>query len=268
MGYDNLAWSADWPGAARRAIADALIGLAPFEPGDASNERARHPTVTFLQGAAGDASPRFVRRGQNFAEVDRLGGLVGAAALEALLTGEPTATGTVSVGHAITTIPTRQLPSVEQVKQLSSAAEREWRAAEADHRPAPEQRIARTRYEGTLMLAALADAGLPPSVQAHLSTVRIGDYAWVHLPVELFASFGLVIRRSSPFGWTRVIGYTDGYLGYVADTAAHNVGEYEAYGSMFDPRGGELLTHAALALLRQAADQRAGELQASGVASR
>jgi hypothetical protein len=118
------------------------------------------------------------------------------------------------------------------------------------------------------VLAALAEAGLPPSVEAHLSTVRIGDHAWVHLPVELFASFGLVIRRSSPFGWTRVIGYTDGYLGYVADTAAHNVGVYEAYGSMFDPRGGELLTDAALALLRQGADQRAGELQASGVASR
>jgi hypothetical protein len=118
------------------------------------------------------------------------------------------------------------------------------------------------------MLAALTEAGLPPSVQARISTVRIGDHAWVHLPVELFASFGLAIRRSSPVGWTRVVGYTDGYLGYVADEAAHRIGVYEAYGSMFDPAGGELLTDEAIALLRAFAKADTGELQASGATSR
>src|SRR5665648_120711 len=37
LGHDNVLWSADWPGAARRALADALARLVPF-PGQAAGE--------------------------------------------------------------------------------------------------------------------------------------------------------------------------------------------------------------------------------------
>ncbi|HET6738034.1 MAG TPA: hypothetical protein VFH76_03845, partial [Kribbella sp.] len=43
-GPENLKYSADWPGAARAALAPAVVG--------------------FLQGAAGDVSPRFTRQGR------------------------------------------------------------------------------------------------------------------------------------------------------------------------------------------------------------
>ena len=51
--------------------------------------------------------------------------------------------------------------------------------------------------------------------------MRIGDLAWLHVPVELYTSFAQRIRDLSPFPVTRVVGYTDGYFGYVADEAAH-----------------------------------------------
>jgi hypothetical protein len=262
LGYANLAWSADWPGAARRVVAEALTGLTPFPHAEGHGARTgphagRRPTVVFLQGAAGDASARFVRRGQTFAEVDRLGGLVGAAAVDALLRAEPRGGPVVAgVRERSVTIPTRQLPSAADAAAGTASAERNWHATQERGASAPEERIARTRYEGALMLATLAESGLPPTVNARISVAMLGDAAWVHLPVELFASFGLAIRAASPFAWTRVIGYTGGYFGYVADAAAHASGVYEASASLFDPAGGQALVDAAVGLLREAAAQR------------
>ena len=105
------------------------------------------------------------------------------------------------------------------------------------------------------MLGALADAGIPPTMQLPIAAVALGEAAWIHVPVELFASFGLAIRERSPFPWTRVIGYTNGYFGYMADDAAHRDGVYEASASRFDARGGEVLVDAAVDLLRSLASE-------------
>ena len=262
LGHANLAWSADWPGAARRVIADGLERLAPFATeGAAKGLAGRRPTVAFLQGAAGDASPRFARRGQTFGEVDRLGGVVGAAALEAILQGRPdqqSEGGPLGAGVQRTSVPisTRRLPSPEDARSGAARAEEAWRSAVRDGVPAPEERIARTGYEGALVLVTLAETGLEPTLELRASVATLGDAAWVHLPVELFASYGLAIRAASPFAWTRVIGYTDGYLGYVADEVAHRNGVYEASSSSFDTAGGEEIAAAAIDLLRAAASGR------------
>ena len=47
-----------------------------------------------------------------------------------------------------------------------------------------------------------------------------------------------------------MVGYTDGYFGYVADEAAHRDGVYEASASRFDADRGKALTDAAVELLR------------------
>jgi hypothetical protein len=254
LGHANLAWSADWPGAARRTLADALAGSTWLQPEDATRTPTRRAPIAVLQGAAGDASPRFVRRNQGFGEVDRLGGLVAAAALSGLLEAAPQrGAAPVFVMERTVRLPTRRLPDRQAVHRLVAEAERSWQAARSTGAAAAEERIARTRYEGALMLSSLADAGLPPSIDASVRVVAIGGAAWVHLPVELFASFGLAIRRASAFGWTRVIGYTNDYLGYVADEAAHRDGVFEALASRFDARAGEALVETAAALLAEAA---------------
>ncbi|HET7140870.1 MAG TPA: hypothetical protein VFJ03_00145 [Candidatus Limnocylindria bacterium] len=252
LGHANLRWSADWPGAARRALAGALETTAPFAvPGTQPGLRA--PVVAFLQGAAGDASPRFVRRDQGFGEVDRLGGLVAAGALAGLLTATPEPTGApIVVMRRDVVVPTRELPNSDTLRDQLDQTERAWQAARASRAPAAEERIARTRYEGAMVLQALAAAGLPPVLEAPVRVVAIGEGAWVHLPTELFASLGLAIREASPFGWTRVVGYTDAYLGYVADSPAHRAGVYEALASSFGPDAGEVLVEAARDLLRDA----------------
>ncbi len=186
--------------------------------------------------------------------MDRLGGLVAGAALEALLEATPeTGTRGVAVRRATVNVPTRHLPELAEALRRSTELEANWLAARAAGAPAPDERIARTRYEGSLILAALAEAGISPSVALPIAAVAIGDAAWIHVPVELFASYGLAIRERSPFPWTRVIGYTDGYFGYVADEAAYRDGVYEASASRFDARGGQTIADAALDLLHELA---------------
>jgi hypothetical protein len=254
LGHANLAWSADWPGAARRALTAALTGTAPFGT-SSPHQKPRRPVIAYLQGAAGDASPRFVRRGQDVGEVERLGGLVAAGALGGLLTATPQpAAGPLVVLERTVTIPTRELPASEVLDQRVADTERAWQAARAASVRAAEERIQRTRHEGALVLRTLAAVGLPPSMDAEITIVALGDGAWVHMPVELFASLGLAIRHASPFEWTRVIGYTNDYLGYVADEQAHRDGVYEALASNFGPDAGQLLVDAALGLLREASD--------------
>lgn len=232
LGSDNLAYSGDFPAAARRVLRAGI---------EATDFVETPPVVLFLQGAAGDVSTRFTRRAQTPAEVDRQGGILAGALLQGVLAGEPV-TGAPVVLRGECVLPTRALPTPEQARATLAAAQRELDGSA----------VARTRYEGAALLAGLCDTGLPPRLTVPVSVVAFGNVAWAHLPVEPFTCFGARIRAASPFPDTRVVGYTDGYFGYLADETAHTQGRYEALASLFDAAAGELLVAEAIALLRKA----------------
>ncbi|MEA5364407.1 hypothetical protein VA596_33090 [Amycolatopsis sp., V23-08] len=237
LGPDNLTWSADWPGATRRELA-ALIG---------------RPVAAFLQGAAGDASSRFVRRGRDHDEVATLGGHLATSIARTLeAASSSAATGPVRLTRSSLHLPYRDVPSIEDSLELRQAAEGEWRRELALHgEDHPAVRIAQTRYEGCAMLASMAATDRPTGcAEVPVSVVSLGEIAWLHTPFELFASLGLRIRRGSPFRHTRVIGYTDGYLGYLPDAAGHRDGIYESYVTLFGPEAADVLVEHCLKLLR------------------
>jgi hypothetical protein len=96
---------------------------------------------------------------------------------------------------------------------------------------------------------------MPGTVDLALSVLVIGGDAWVHLPVELFSSLALEIRVASPFRRTRVIGYADGYAGYVVDAEADEIGGYEAASTLFDQAGVRTIVSDSIDLLRQTHDE-------------
>jgi hypothetical protein len=255
LGHANLDYSADYPAATRRVVRAALQETEGVET---------PPVVVFLQGAAGDVSTRFTRRASTFVEADRQGAMLAGALLRGVLAAEPaqlTGTGPL-VLRGTCTVPTRTLPTAAAVRKTLTAAEQAWAKVNPGDGPeTPAIRIARTRYEGALALAALREQGLPASLDLPISVVAIGDVAWAHLPVEPFTCFGAEIRAGSPFARTRTIGYTDGYFGYLADDQAHRAGRYEALSSVFGPAAGPLVVAEAVALLHKAhaaADGRVG----------
>jgi hypothetical protein len=247
LGHANLDFSADYPAAARRVVRAALQATEGVET---------PPVVVFLQGAAGDVSTRFTRRGSTFAEADRQGGLLAGALLRGVLAAEPAPLGGTSplVLRGECRVPTKALPSAARVRRTVAAAEQAWaKVAPAEGEPeTPEVRIARTRYEGAHGLAHLREVGLPAELVLPISVVAFGDVAWAHLPVEPFTCYGERIAADSPFPRTRIVGYTDGYLGYLADDAAHRAGRYEALCSPFGPEAGDIVVAETVALLRKA----------------
>jgi hypothetical protein len=113
----------------------------------------------------------------------------------------------------------------------------------------PAVRLAQTRHDGARVQRDLAAAGLDPRLVLPLTAIAVGDVAWAHVPLELFASLGHRIAEGSPFAATRVIGYSNGYSGYLADDHAHASGSYEALSSFFPAEAGAPLVEAMDALL-------------------
>jgi hypothetical protein len=64
-------------------------------------------------------------------------------------------------------------------------------------------------------------------LRATLGAVRLGDAAIVFLPGEPFVEIALAIREASPFDFTAVAGYADGYIGYIPTDRAFRNGGYE-----------------------------------------
>lgn len=93
-----------------------------------------------------------------------------------------------------------------------------------------------------------------------LGAIRLGPVGLLFHPAELYSYYGLAIQRDSPLPHTFVIGYADGYVGYVADPKAYTRSEYAAVMvptilnyPPFTPTAGRELATAAVELLRRVA---------------
>ncbi|MDQ2738780.1 MAG: hypothetical protein M3Y35_09260, partial [Actinomycetota bacterium] len=203
LGPDNTRWSADWVAGARQTIRRRLGAGMP---------------VVFQQGCAGDVSPRFHRRARDHAEAIRLGGIVGTRVADAALE----IGGRIELDELDIHRKTAVLPRRAEITPGPPATSRVM----------VHERLAASIAEGQRSSRALAEATLPGKLQLPITMIRLGHCRWLHVPVELFSSFGLELRVADP--QLRVIGYTDGYAGYVADADAHRHGDYEALSSFFD----------------------------------
>ncbi|HWK80025.1 MAG TPA: hypothetical protein VNP95_04625 [Thermomicrobiales bacterium] len=246
LGAESSAVSADLSGGIRRAIA-ALPG-------------ASRATILSLTGAAGDISTRFVRRAATPAEIDRLAKIATRHVPQALDGFTPIDADAASLRHARASV---ALPSFRE--HLAADPEAEVAATSAALEaigPAANPaalRQAITRHQGAILRARMAasEASTTPPVEV-AAWLLDASTALVALPVELFTSLGARIERESPFRETLVVGYANGYAGYVADAAAWDAGTYEALASPFARRAGEVLVAAVGDLLRSLQDAGAG----------
>jgi hypothetical protein len=192
LGPDNLRYSADLPGEVRRRL------------------RRDDEPVMFLNGAAGDVSSRFVRRGRDHAELERLGGLLHDA-----------------------------LPPLSRPVELSPVvvAERAVALQAADHEDRPAERLRqrtvqdlesrelsageRRRLESLLEgLARVSQSPPPPggTVEAQVQVLRLGDLVLAAVPGEAVSALSRL--RPERAGVTvLLVGYANGYIGYLTTPA-------------------------------------------------
>jgi neutral ceramidase len=231
LGATNLDISADLSGAFRRHLRAALV---------------QNTWVALATGAGGDISTRHTRRAQDFAELERLGGVLAEHA-RSLLAGArpiqilPPALGNQSVALDLKAPLSGDAVDAAQTSLTARRAEllRTGQTAEA--------RTLETMLQG-LARAGRTDAAAEPHLLAPISVAGLGELDLVALPGEPYHQLGVEISRDRG-GPVLVLGYTNGYIGYIPTRGAYADLDYEILVSPLAPGGGERLRDAATKLL-------------------
>ncbi len=211
LGPDNLAWSADWPGALRREL------------------RRHHPdaVVAFLNGASGDLSTRFTRTAATPGEAERLGALVADVVLASIPWGVPVAPE-LTVHEAGLALPAAVRDPAAARERLAAAEERR---ASADEGAAA---LLQSVVDGARIELAVSELPVDDPVEASARLVRLGHVTWIALPFEVFSSTAEAVADGH--GPVRLIGCAGPYQGYLPDAAAYADDTYEARTARVSPQ--------------------------------
>jgi neutral ceramidase len=227
MSAANLALSADLPGAYRRQLR-ALLGADSW--------------ICLATGAAGDISTRHTRQGQGFDELERLGVLLAQQAYALLAAAQPLKLDFPRVHERSITLerkepfaPADLAASIQSVQARISAERQAGHLAQA-----------RT-LETTLQGLQAAQRGFlenkEQELELNVSVALLGECALVAVPGELYNELGARIKRAGE-RFVLLLGYTNGYAGYLPAKAAYAEMDYEVLMSPFAPGAGERLAEA------------------------
>lgn len=233
LGAANYAISADLPGAYRRQLRSRL---------------GAETWLALATGASGDISTRHLRQGQGFDELERLGQLLAEAAEHSIATARP-----LRLAQPITRDDTVALQHKEPMdtRTLAEATERlsQQRAAALDRGDTGQARTLETVLQGIrgAQRVGAVQRSAPPALT--IAAARLGELALVAVPGELYNHLGAEIRHGAG-GPALMLGYTNGYAGYLPTREAYQSLDYEVLMSPFAAGAGEDIVAAALRLLK------------------
>jgi len=244
MNADNRWISADYPGAAVRAL-EATSGGTAF----------------FLAGACGNVDP--VRRG-SFEDVAWLGQALADVVGQALARIEDRSSrpvgaekvATVSSASEVLTLPLQPVLSAAQLAQLREQHLEQLAAIDTSEEPV-KARIERAMLAWADQTLAQVRSGATPSgIAAPVQVIRVGSLAFVAIPGELFSVLGRQIKQALPACRTFIVGYANSDVGYIPDRAAYDRGGYEindaykyyGYPAALAPEAGEMIVRTSVRL--------------------
>jgi hypothetical protein len=257
--YDNLLYSADFPGAAARFVERNLGGAC-----------------VYVQGACGNINPAWMRH--DFAEVERVGGVLGAAAVRTAHELRPLGEGQWGINLRWSEqTPKEQPPGGALLTDLRLDSAR--RVVDLERRVLPPLEVIEAEYaELGAKLAALAatDVESRRELRPRLNQLRLdraaaqanparpGDreaielQAWrlsaecalIALPGEFFVEIARRIEAEAGVPHLIIAGYANGAIGYVPTAGAFPYGGYEVGRARFVPDAAEVVVREAASLVR------------------
>lgn len=243
LGSKNLLLSGEYPGAASRAVESLIGGVA-----------------IFAQGACGDITMN--RDGTPELEIERLGRTVAG---EVVKTSGLIKLGTdaklKAASHTLS-LPARVLPSVEESTAALEKGKAELEAAKQRNAlPALIQQIEDKNRVHSVAIqrkkASIDDndpAKMEKELKAEVQVLQVGDVIYGAIPGELFVEYALELRsrvkQETNLSFC-LIGYANGYLGYIVTPRAVETGGYEASVTRLTGLAGRAMTEAAMDLLHE-----------------
>ncbi|HHU53956.1 MAG TPA: hypothetical protein GXZ43_07795 [Clostridiaceae bacterium] len=233
---ENVLVSADFPGAMRKEINKV------------------YPSAVFLfaQGTSGDQSPRYFRKDQSFAEVERFGKTLADSVLQAIPSADYTDEVKLSFGCFEMELVQKKYGNPEEYKkQLGELRIKEQKLIQ-NNAPYVDLQNANLAVLGAECDYSNSKKAITGEVQQRYDAsapfltniLLINNVALVFLPGEIFSQFGLDIKEKSPYSETHVITLANGDLpGYCVTKEALAEGGYEPYNSILDPVSGERIVN-------------------------
>lgn len=233
MGAENLAISADLPGAFQQQF-KALLGDTPW--------------IALATGAAGDISTRHTRRGQGFDELERLGRLMARQAYDLLSAAQPLTLASPNIRSAVVSLECNE-PTSPATLALYARSVQERMNAERQAGHLVQARTLETTLQGIQMARMKASDKEERARDITLSVALLGELALSAAPGELYNRLGAAIKQASG-QFVLLLGYTNGYVGYLPSREAYEELDYEVLMSPFAAGAGERLVQTVVQLLR------------------
>ena len=260
--HTNLLISADYAGYAVRTVEQLFPGLGGV----------------FLNGACGNVNPAWIK--QEFAEAERVGTIVGAAAARLIGELRPLGPGQrghnirwsehiekpVTAGELIEDVRLRVASRRVELPAKSFLADDEYEAtlgelrgrvaalgdSNVDERRSTMTQVTRLSTERNVAkrMSALGRSALHPELMA---IAFAPDVALLGLPGEFFVETIAEIREQAGLRYLPVACYANHYIGYVVPASAYDEGGYEPGVTLLAPEAEAIAKSEALALLREVA---------------
>ena len=248
LGPDNLLISADYPGYTTRLI---------------ERVKGHEVIVMFTNGATGDINTGhsadlsalgYPIPGRTFERAEKLGTMLAGEVIKTLETIESSSELAVDAKTKVVSLALKDLPTLEQVQ--CDVREKHKVLNDLLIEGASEELVTKAKVEklyADLLLERVQERGKNTargSVDVELQAIRINDCALLAFPGELFVEIGLNIKKKSPFKGTYILGYTNGYMGYLPTVEAFREGGYETVSARFVPESARIVERELLDLLK------------------
>lgn len=228
--------SADYPGYYRKFMEKVL---------------GNRVSIMFANGAAGNISTRWTRRECGFAEAERIGSLLGAAAMQTFLMTETSEELDLRIAQGKVILPSRVLPTEDEAQRSLEELTAKHQRLIREGAPVPVVRTADLAVLGAQATLRLVRSSPLGDFEAEIQCIRLDDTILVALPVELFVEYGLELQARFPSKTAYAIGYANGSFGYVPTPQAFEEGGYEVFVTRLGPDAGRRLVDASVKVVQE-----------------
>jgi hypothetical protein len=178
----------------------------------------------FFTGASGDVDP--VERG-SFSIAQRLGKELAGEALKIIDDIEVKADIDIQTKETSLKIPYEWIPDIRETEEIHASTRQKYEEAVKNN-----DRVAQKMQRAFLLWAEelrekAIDSDLPEYLECELQCIKLGDAALLAFPFELFSSISLALRTQSGIHDLFMVGYANGYSGYLPDKKSVEEGGYE-----------------------------------------
>lgn len=262
LGPENQLVSPDYPGITKRTLEQLMGGHCMF-----------------LQGSAGDIGPGPEGFQCDYAAVSRIGRLIAYEAAKVLLTLEgqrrqfrfervvesgaslaiwkdtkrPAAASGLRIFAKHILLPIKSFIPVEEAQRIFTGYQN--KLYQLLEQSASAEEIKEATYKVKRSFKSMEQAQLfagKTELPVEVQFVIAGDIALVSAPIEPFSRTGKAVREQSPFPFTYLSGYSNGWVGYLPTREEYAIGGYEVETSIFLEGSAERFTEEVTAVLKEA----------------